>query len=263
MAKDLVTLRKRDGTEIPGVQSMVQRDIIFIVDPNVPVEEGDIIFRKLRSGTDEYFEVLDRGYQSGMEGIDPHYQAKVRRVQPRQEFAPAQSMDPRRVFVVYGRNERALRAMTSFLRAINLRPIEWTEAVAMTGDAAPFIGQVVEAGFAAAQAAVVLLTGDDLAQLQPTLHTSDDPDFETRPTPQARPNVLFEAGYAFARNPKRTVLVEFGRLRPFSDVQGRHVLRIDNTTQKRQELADRLRTAGCEVSTQGTEWHTEGDFEGV
>ncbi len=168
--------------------------------------------------------------------------------------------DPRRVFVVHGRNQAARSAVSAFLRSIDLKPIEWSEAVRLTGEAAPFVGQVVEAGFSAAQAVVVILTGDDLAHLQPALLQHSDPAHEREPTPQARPNVLFEAGYAFAKHPKRTIILEFGRLRPFSDVQGRHVIRMNDSGEKRQELADRLAAAGCSVSLLGTDWHSAGDF---
>lgn len=71
---------------------------------------------------------------------------------------------------------------------------------------------------------------------------------------------LFEAGMAMGRFPERTILVELGNLRPFSDIGGRHVIRPDNTTQKRQELAQRLETAGCGINLKGTDWHTAGDF---
>ena len=63
------------------------------------------------------------------------------------------------------------------------------------------------------------------------------------------------------RSEDRTVLVELGTLRPFSDVAGRHVIRLDNSTQRRQELAQRLEAAGCPVNMTGTGWHTVGDFE--
>lgn len=171
--------------------------------------------------------------------------------------------DPRRVFVVHGRNQAARSAVSAFLRSIDLQPIEWSEAVRNTGEAAPFVGQVIEAGFSAAQAVVVILTGDDLAQLRPELLERDDPPHEREATPQARPNVLFEAGYAFAKHPSRTIILEFGRLRPFSDVQGRHVIRMNGTGEKRQELADRLATAGCSVSLRGTDWLSAGDFSGL
>jgi CAP12/Pycsar effector protein, TIR domain len=39
----------------------------------------------------------------------------------------------RRVFVVHGRNSAVRSAMFAFLRAIGLHPIEWSEAVKMTG----------------------------------------------------------------------------------------------------------------------------------
>ena len=167
--------------------------------------------------------------------------------------------DTRSVFVVHGRNEPARRAMFAFLRSIDLKPIEWSRAVELTEKASPYIGEVLDAAFSNAQAVVVLMTPDEVAYLQPTYGHGDD-DTETRPATQARPNVLFEAGMALGRHPNRTVLVELGRVRPFSDVAGRHAVRLSNDSAARQELANRLRIAGCPVDTQGTEWHDTGDF---
>jgi hypothetical protein len=73
--------------------------------------------------------------------------------------------------------------------------------------------------------------------------------------------VIFEAGMAMGRLSDRTVIVELGVLRPFSDFEGRHVIRLNNSTQRRQELAGRLRNAGCPVNLTGTSWHSAGDFE--
>jgi hypothetical protein len=53
------------------------------------------------------------------------------------------------------------------------------------------------------------------------------------------------------RPPKRTILVELGQLRPFSDIAGPHALRMANTLQKSTELALRLWTAGCDVEMVG------------
>jgi predicted nucleotide-binding protein len=111
-----------------------------------------------------------------------------------------------------------------------------------------------------AQAVVVLLTPDDEARLRAQFQTLSDPPYERELTPQARPNVLFEAGMAMGRNPERTIIVELGHLRPFSDMGGRHVIRLNNSTQKRQELALRLESAGCTVNLGGTDWHTAGDL---
>ncbi len=168
--------------------------------------------------------------------------------------------DPRKVFVVYGRDEAARVAMFGFLRAIGLLPMEWSEIVALTGSASPYIGEVLEAGFKHAQAVVVLLSGDDKARLRKKLLKKRDPDYERKLTPQARPNVLFEAGMAFGTHPKRTLLVQTGKLRPFSDVIGRHVVRMTNSISARQEVAQRLKAAGCKVNLQGTDWHKAGKF---
>jgi hypothetical protein len=165
----------------------------------------------------------------------------------------------RKVFVVHGRNGAARSAMFAFLRALGLDPIEWSVAVQMTGEASPYIGQVLDVAFDAAQAVVVLLTPDDIAYLR-TEYASGDDDPETQPLAQARPNVLFEAGMAMGRDPKRTVLVELGKLRPFSDVAGRHAVRINDSATTRKDLAQRLEVAGCAVSLAGDDWLTAGDF---
>lgn len=165
----------------------------------------------------------------------------------------------RRVFVVHGRNDGARSAMFAFLRSISLDPIEWSEAVKMTTHGSPYIGEVLDAAFESAQAVVVLLTPDDVAYLRDEYASGDD-DQETEPQAQARPNVLFEAGMAIGRDPRRTILVELGQLRPFSDVAGRHAVRINNSAAKRKDLAQRLESAGCIINLAGNDWLTAGDF---
>src|SRR5258708_37136254 len=102
------------------------------------------------------------------------------------------------------------------------------------------------------------MTPDDVAKLRRGLRKPDDPQYEAQLVHQARP--LFEAGMALGRSTQRTVLVEVGKLRPFSDVGGRHVIKLDNSTESRQQLAQRLEGAGCPVDLTGTDWHREGDF---
>lgn len=169
--------------------------------------------------------------------------------------------ETKKVFVVHGRNETLRKAMFDFLRALGLEPLEWSQAVALTGKATPYVGEVLDSAFANAAAIVVLLTPDDEARLLPQFHGQNEPSHETELTPQARPNVLFEAGMAFGHDQNHTVLVEVGQLRPFSDIGGRHVIRMNNSSQRRQEFAQRLRAAGCEVNLDGTDWHSSGNFE--
>lgn len=169
----------------------------------------------------------------------------------------------RTVFVVYGRNDSARQAMFDFLAAAGLEPLDWEKLLAATGEGSPYIGDVLEAGFPMAQAVVVLLTPDDEARIRPAFRHPRDPRYETELTPQARPNVLFEAGMAFISHPKRTILVELGELRPFSDVAGRHTVRMNDSIEARRSVINRLRTAGCQLSLGGDEWKTAGNFAGA
>ncbi len=169
--------------------------------------------------------------------------------------------DSRRVFVVHGRNLKARDAMFNFLGAIGLDPIEWSEAVKATGSASPYIGEILDVAFSQAQAVVVLMTPDDEARLREPFRNEVDLAYEAVLSGQARPNVLFEAGMAMARDQDRTVLVGLGSLRPFSDIAGRYVIPISDSSQPRQELAQQLQSAGCPINLDGTHWHTAGEFD--
>jgi len=171
------------------------------------------------------------------------------------------NIDSRKVFVVHGRNEAIREAVFDFLRALDLAPIEWAQAIAMTRKGTPYVGEVLDAALANAQAIVVVMTPDDEARLRGEFQSGNDLEYEKELTPQARPNVLFEAGLALGREPDRTILVEIGKLRPISDLAGRHLIRLDNSVAKRQALATRLKEAGCSVNLDGIDWHTAGHLE--
>lgn len=172
-------------------------------------------------------------------------------------MAEGTAVDTKKVFVVHGRNLQARDDMFTFLRAIDLRPIEWGEALALTGEGSPYIGDVIETAFHKAQAVVVLFTPDDMARLRSEYAGSDDDD-EVNAHPQPRPNVLFEAGMAFGTHPSRTILVELGRIHHFTDVIGRHAVRMDGSIQRKHELIGKLQTAGCELNSGGTDWMRDG-----
>ncbi len=178
---------------------------------------------------------------------------------PAPSVAVPPGLDRRSVFVVTGRDDAAYTALTDFLRALDLRIVEWEHAVAHRGVPSPYIGDVVEEGLRMAQAAVVLITPDDIVSLREDLLRDDDDDSERRPTGQARPNVFYEAGFADAIGRERTVIVEIGSSKSFSDIAGRHVVRYDGSASKRNTLLGRLRAAGLEPNSDGTAWLTAGD----
>jgi predicted nucleotide-binding protein len=170
--------------------------------------------------------------------------------------------DPRKVIVVYGRDIKLRDALYAFLRAIGLDPIEWGQGMHATGKPTPSIPQTLDAMFREGAAVVVLLSPDDLVVLAPRLRRPKESKRETTRLGQARPNVFFEAGLAFGIYPDATVLVSVGEVKPFSDVDGLHITRIDGGIQKRWELVGKLRRAGAKVDVEGKDmWMTAGDFE--
>lgn len=182
---------------------------------------------------------------------------RARRQKPK---AATKSKAGNRVFVVYGRNEKIRKALFALLRSLGVQPIEWNKALALTKQGSPYVGQVVEAAFKNAKVIVVLFTPDDEAKLKTEFTKRGEPSFERRLTGQPRPNVLFEAGMAFGRQPATTILVQVGKVRAVSDVAGRHIVHLGNDMGSRQEFVGKLKTAGLSVDDIGKDWHTEGDF---
>lgn len=68
---------------------------------------------------------------------------------------------------------------------------------------------------------------------------------------------------AFMRNRSRTILLDFGSTDMLSDLHGVHALRVrpGAGAEMRKQLADRLRTAGCPASTEGSDWMSAGNFD--
>ena len=105
-----------------------------------------------------------------------------------------------------------------------------------------------------------MLTGDEEVHLREHLRDPNKPD-DAQAGFQSRPNVLFEAGLAMGTDAKRTILIQIGDHRPFSDIVGRYILPFRGTVRDRNNLASRLENAGCPVNRNGQDWLTVGDFE--
>jgi len=165
------------------------------------------------------------------------------------------------VFVVHGRDHNLRKSLFDFLRAIGLNPIEWRTALQLTKKPSPFVAEILDAAFANAAAIVVLLSPDDEAKLKDCFLSAGDSEYERILTGQARPNVLFEAGMAIGRRQERTVFVQVGKMRPFSDIAGVHIVHLDNSAEKRLELITKLRNAGCAVEDGGSDYLSTGNFD--
>jgi predicted nucleotide-binding protein len=181
----------------------------------------------------------------------------------RHDPKPEADRDPpggRKAFLLHGRDRAAREALTELLTAFGLEVVSWREAVAHAGGGTPDTGDVVAAGLRLADAVVVLLTPDDVGYVRPSRREPRDDPRDLEPTGQARLNVVFEAGLATALARRRTVLVEVGAVRGMTDVAGVEIVRMDDTPERRRDLAARLRAAGLAVDLHGDAWRTAGSF---
>ena len=160
----------------------------------------------------------------------------------------------RNVFVVHGRDGQFRRAMFGLLQRLDLHPLDWEDMIKATGRTAPFLGDVVAGAPALAQAALVLMTPDDMVKLHGDLLADGDPEHARRRTGQPRPNVLLELGMVLMAYPERVVLVEAGALRPITDLGGRTAVRFDGSAEAVGRIVERLKLAGCRVNDTGSGW---------
>jgi predicted nucleotide-binding protein len=200
-------------------------------------------------------------------GTDPDEAKITREDHPRIESAPdadpseqpkRSNFSTRNVLVVYGRDELLRRDLFVFLRTVGLNPLEFEEIVQQTGTASPYVLDALKLAFTNVQACVVLFSPDETVQLRPHLRSSHDPEGAEL---QPRPNVLVEAGMAMALQPARTILVRVGKVRSFSDFDGKHYVNLTGTAESRNKLVGKLRVAGCDPRTADDDWLTVGNFK--
>jgi predicted nucleotide-binding protein len=173
---------------------------------------------------------------------------------------PARKTKGKSVFVVHGRDVALRKSMFDFLRALDLHPLEWDHAIAQAKGNNPYVGDIIDTVIEKAQAVVVMFSPDDLVQLKEQFLSADDRATEGKQQGQARPNVLFEAGLAHGRHPEKTVLVQVGKVKPFSDIGGKHMVRLTDEKESRNGFANRLANIGLAVDRVGNDWMSVGTF---
>ncbi|WP_432134699.1 MULTISPECIES: TIR domain-containing protein [unclassified Streptomyces] len=236
--------------DTPGNRSDYGKDNDFGRNNNFVTGNGN----RTNSGTQNYFAGPPGGSRPAREDRGDDRETGRRREEEGSE-APADRS--RNVFVVHGRDEEARLKMFDLLRLLDLHPLDWEDLIKATGRTAPYLGEVVTRAPSQAQAALVLLTPDDIVQLHPQLRGANEPSSETEPTGQPRPNVLIELGMALMAYPERTLLVQMGEMRPISDIGGMNFIRFDGSETALGKIVERLKLAGCKVNDTGSDWrHT-------
>lgn len=77
---DTVSLLKKNGMTIDGIQASVQKDKIFIEGADILIESGDLIHRVMSNGGQETYSVIDPGFQEKFHRIPAGYQMEVRKL---------------------------------------------------------------------------------------------------------------------------------------------------------------------------------------
>lgn len=167
--------------------------------------------------------------------------------------------DKRSVFLVQGRNDQVNVALTDYLTSLDLRVLEWNEVVTLLGGGNPYIGDVIKKGMDVAAAIIVLFTPDDEVKLDSRVAVSAKAH-ELETGFQPRPNVLIEAGMALAKDEQKTLIVQWGDIRPATDLGGKHLLVIGDGVQWRHDLKQRLASAGLAVHDANGRYLRAGSF---
>ena len=165
----------------------------------------------------------------------------------------------RDVFVIHGRNLKIQNSIFKFLESLDLHPISFEEAKQKTGKGTPYNLEILKEAITTDVSIIALFTPDDIAFMNPYFHKEGDVDKEKIPMGQVRQNVIFETGFAFAINPKRTILIRFGNVREYSDISGLNYFFFEDTQEKRIELMNLLKSIGCPIREKPN-YLTVGDF---
>jgi hypothetical protein len=141
--------------------------------------------------------------------------------------------NPPRAFIIHGRDLDAVAELSDFLVKLGLTDMKFDDVADRLG-ANPFIADIVVRGISMADVVVGFFTPDEIA----ALYDSDGRYMGGTARWQARPNVLFEAGVAWGLAHDKVILATLGAdVELFSDVQGVHILRLDQERGRRSFIA--------------------------
>lgn len=161
------------------------------------------------------------------------------------------NMNRNKVFVVSGRNEELRLSIFNLLRALKLEPMEWMEVIQSTGEVSPYLSQAIMRSIEEAGAVIVIMAPEEEAKLVEKFQSEEG---DEKIYKQPRPNVIFEAGLALGMKEKKTIILQFGELRIFSDILGKHVIKYrgrDKENDFKMDLLQKLKLAGCQCEVGG------------
>jgi predicted nucleotide-binding protein len=265
MAADLRELRQ--GAEIAEYNMTQVVNAAELLVPEGPLADDQRLAGNFLTRLDDELRYLDIAAERATEATDllagPERRAVPAAPVSKADTGAAAADSTRNVFVVHGRDEQARAALFAFLEALGLRPLGWETLVAATGSAAPYLRDVIMQGIAMAQAAVVLMTPEDVVRLHPELQQDNEDAHEAMETMQARPNVILELGMALATYADRTIVLYAGKLRPMADLTGLNYVLLNGSGECLDKVIARLETAGCQLSGTVPSRYTRARFRNL
>jgi hypothetical protein len=169
--------------------------------------------------------------------------------------------NPQNVYVVYGRNKAIQQAMYDFLDALGLQLLTKEAVINSLQQGAPFADDVLDTTFKSAKAIIVFFSAEEQVRLRRELRKPDDRNAETEFLLQPGIDQIFEAGYALGGFSDRTILLQVGQVRLFSDIDGRDVLNFTGKVADCRRLIDRLKSIGCILQENGNKWQGARNFQ--
>ncbi|KDC49041.1 hypothetical protein [Pseudoalteromonas fuliginea] len=80
MMNDQLFLRKQNGETVEGIKAAVTPNVIVTERYDVQIESGDLLVRKLPSGLEETFKIIDPGFYQGISGISSGYKISYKKL---------------------------------------------------------------------------------------------------------------------------------------------------------------------------------------
>jgi hypothetical protein len=80
MMNDQLLLRKQNGEVVEGIKSAVTPNEIITERYDVQIESGDLLVRKLPSGLEETFKIIDPGFYQGISGMSSGYNISYKKL---------------------------------------------------------------------------------------------------------------------------------------------------------------------------------------
>jgi predicted nucleotide-binding protein len=161
-----------------------------------------------------------------------------------------------KVFIIHGRDLRPVSALATFLEGIGVEHLTFDEAerILVSEGRQTYIYEIVRRGIEDADAVIGLLTPDETALLYDPASGKPSATDPHAYRWQARANVFFELGVAFALKPARTIMAtlhsDVSALSGSTDLAGFRVVEMEKPGVQNR-LANLLVGMGLNVNTVG------------